>query len=104
MVSVVDNPDLSRYEIRVEDVLAGFAAYRLRPGLIGFFHTEISPSFAHRGLGGQLVEFALGDARERDLAVLPFCPFVNRYLAEHPEQVDLVPAEYRAQFGLPAAA
>ena len=103
-MNVVDNPDLSRYEISVDGALAGFAVYRLRPGLIAFIHTETSPSFRRHGLAGELIEAALRDARERELAVLPFCPYVNRYLAEHPEQVDLVPAAYRSHFDLPAAA
>jgi predicted GNAT family acetyltransferase len=53
-----------------------------------------------RGVGGTLVAGALDDARARDLAVLPFCPFVNSYIDRHPELVPLVPEEYRAQFGL----
>ena len=32
--------------------------------------------------------------------MLPFCPFVNSFVAEHPEYVDLVPEGQREEFGL----
>jgi predicted GNAT family acetyltransferase len=32
--------------------------------------------------------------------VLPYCPFVNSWIASHPEYADLVPAGRREQFGL----
>lgn len=101
MDSVVrDNPDEKRYDIHVDEALAGFAEYRVRPGLLAFIHTEIDPSFEGHGLGGKLVGFALEDARARELAVLPFCPFVNEYIRRHPEFVELVPADHREAFGL----
>ena len=78
----------------------GFAAYRQEPGTVVITHTEIDPDSGGQGLGTQLVAGALADARRRDLAVLPACPFVRDYIASHAEQLDLVPAERRAAFGL----
>jgi uncharacterized protein len=100
MSSVRNNPEQSRYEIAVEGELAGFAQYRERPRLLALTHTEIDERFEGRGLGGELISFALDDARERGLAVLPFCPFVNAYIQRHPEYVELVPEDYREQFDL----
>ena len=99
-ISIADNADEQRYEVLVDGEIAGFAQYRLRPGLIAFTHTEVDDSFEGHGLGGKLVAFALDDARERGLAVLPFCPFVNGYIERHREYVDLVPEANREQFGL----
>jgi predicted GNAT family acetyltransferase len=99
-ITVVDNTDGERYEIRVDDELAGFVQYRLRPGSIELVHTEIDEEFEGRGLGSRLISFALNDARERGLAVLPFCPFVNDYIQRHRQYVDLVPEGRRQGFGL----
>lgn len=99
-VEVFDNEAESRYEARVDGSLAGFAAYRARPGLIAFTHTEVGDEFGGRGIGGELVARALDDSRARDRSVLPFCPFVNRYIREHPEYLDLVPEAERERFGL----
>jgi uncharacterized protein len=99
-VVVADNPNEGRYEIRVEGGLAGFAQYKGKPGQIAFTHTEVDDRFEGQGLGGRLVSFALDDARERGLAVLPFCPFVRGYIQRNRGYADLVPAARRAEFDL----
>jgi uncharacterized protein len=99
-ITVADNADGGRYEIRVDGDPAGLLQYRLRPGLIELVHTEIDEEFEGRGLGSRLISFALDDARDRGLAVLPFCPFVNDYMQRHRQYVDLVPEGRRQDFGL----
>lgn len=98
--TVADAPDASRYEIHLDDELAGFAEYELSEGLIAFTHTEVGDEFAGQGLAGELVGFALADARTRGLAVHPFCPYVRSYIAKHPDLVDLVPEVDRPRFRL----
>lgn len=100
MIAVADNPDESRYEIRVDQELAGFSQYRPRSGVLAFIHTEVDDRFEGQGLAGRLISFALDDARSRGLAVLPFCPFVKGYIERHPEYLDLVPETKRSNFGL----
>ncbi len=99
-ITVADNADQARYEIRANGELAGFLTYRLHSGLIELVHTEIDEEFEGRGLGSQLISFALNDARERGLAVLPFCPFVNDYIQRHRQYVELVPEGRREEFDL----
>jgi predicted GNAT family acetyltransferase len=99
-ITIADNPELERYEIRADGEVAGFAQYRARPGLIAFVHTEVDDRFEGQGLAGRLVAFALDDARAHGLAVLPFCPFVNAYIQRNREYLDLVPEEYRESFDL----
>jgi predicted GNAT family acetyltransferase len=97
---VRDNPEEQRYEAVAEGEVAGFVAYRARPGLIAFIHTEVDDAFEGQGVGSALVKGALEDARQRHLEVLPFCPFVNAYLQKHHEYLDLVPESRREAFGL----
>jgi hypothetical protein len=99
-VELARDPERERYVVRVGGEEAGFAQYRDRGELLAFIHTEIDDRFEGQGLGGRLVSFALDDARSRGLAVLPFCPFVNGYIERHREYADLVPEQFRAQFGL----
>ena len=101
-IRVMDVRERSRFEVRVGEEIVGFTEYRRRPGLIAFVHTEIDPRFEARGLGSRLVETALSDARSDGISVLPFCPFVRSYIAQHTEYVDLVPDDMRAKFALPA--
>jgi hypothetical protein len=48
------------------------------------------------------VSAALDDARDNHLSVLPFCPYVRAYIADHLEYLDLVPIKRRSSFRLPA--
>ena len=97
---VRDNPDEHRYEVYEDSQLAGFTVYRRRDGLIAFIHTEIDEQREGHGLGSALIRAALDDARAKRMAVLPFCPFVNDFIARHREYVDLVPENHRQEFGL----
>jgi hypothetical protein len=99
-VEVHDNPDEQRYEATVDGALAGFTAYRLQPGLIAFTHTQVEEACEGEGVGSTLIREALEDARRRGLEVLPYCPFVRSFIAEHREFVDLVPRSRREEFGL----
>jgi uncharacterized protein len=98
--AVTDNPAASRYEMYVGGELAGIVMYRLQDATISLLHTEIEPAFQGAHLGGHLARGALDDARERGLAVLPFCPYVDSWIKKHPEYADLVPQDRRAGFGL----
>ncbi|MED7955095.1 MULTISPECIES: GNAT family N-acetyltransferase [unclassified Streptomyces] len=98
--SVADNPEKSRYEITADGELAGFAEYHRYEGEIAFIHTEIDERFGGRGLAGALARAALDDARARELAVLPYCPFIRGWLGKHPEYTDLVPSAQHERFGL----
>ena len=103
-VRVIDLPDRSRFEIRVDGEVAGFTEYRRRAGLIAFVHTLIDPRYEGQGLASRLVRTALTEARADGLSVLPFCPFVRAYIAGHTEYLDLVPEAMQAGFDLPAHA
>jgi uncharacterized protein len=96
-VSVRDEPDASRYELRLGDALVGHLAYRLRDdGRIVLTHAEVDASCEGKGLGSALVAAALADVQERGLEVVPLCPFVDAYIRRHPELEDLVAPGYRS--------
>ena len=91
-VRVLDDPDRLAYRITVGDREAGVLLYGQRDNRLVFHHTEIDPAFDGQGLGSKLVAGALDDVRARGLVVVPLCPFVRRYIAQHPEYADLVHA------------
>ncbi len=87
---VVDNPPELRYEIWLDDRLAGEIRYTLDGEVVTMVHTEIDPEFEGSGLGHTLVAGALDDVRSQGRRVRPLCPFVAKYVAGHPEYADLV--------------
>jgi len=89
-VVVKDNPSESRFEAWLEDELAGFADYQLRPGQIVFTHTEVDDRFEGMGVGSALARGALDSVRPTLLGVVPLCPFIKGYIDKHAEYQDLV--------------
>jgi hypothetical protein len=94
---VTDNPDEARYEITADGALAGFAEYREAGATRVFTHTEVFDEFGGQGLGTVLVRGALADVRDRKLRLVALCPFVERYVEEHPEWAELVDPELDAR-------
>jgi uncharacterized protein len=99
-LQVADNPDMERFEIYADGQIAGFIDYRLRDSTIAFLHAETDDRFRGQGVAGHLVQSGLDFARERHLAVLPYCPFVRSWIVDHPAYADMVPKGQRATFGL----
>jgi predicted GNAT family acetyltransferase len=95
-IEVTDNTAAKRFEVRVDGVLAGFAAYLLhpgfgdRPGVVVFTHTEVEPDFQGQGVAQELAARALDEVRAHGLKAQPLCPFIASYIRRHPEYEDLV--------------
>ena len=89
-VVVRDSPEQNRYQVFVDDALAGFAEYDAQPGLITVLLTEVDPAFEGRGVGSDLVRGMLEDIRRRDARGASDLPFVRAFLQRHPEYADLV--------------
>lgn len=101
---VTHDAENTRFEITVDDAVAGFAQYRQAPKqLRAFMHTEVDSAYQGQGLGGTLIRSALDSTREEGLGVLPYCPAVQGVIAKNPEYLDLVPADRRAEFKLDEA-
>ena len=98
--TVLDRSEQHRYEIDRDGESVGVLEYRLRTGAIALMHTEVPAEYGGQGLASRLIRHALDDARRRDLAVLPYCPFVRTYIEKHSEYLDLVPADRREEFEL----
>jgi predicted GNAT family acetyltransferase len=87
---VVENPAESRYELRLDDGVAGFVVYRDAGGRRVLVHTEVDPAHEGEGLGGRLAAGTLDAARAAGLSIVPSCPFIRSYIRRHPEYDDLV--------------
>jgi uncharacterized protein len=88
---VIQNQELDRFELILDGELAGYTAYTLSDTAITFTHTEILSREREHGLGGRLVREALDQVREHtDYRVVAVCPFVSKWISDHPDYQDLV--------------
>jgi predicted GNAT family acetyltransferase len=99
--TIVDDKEQSRYEVQLDGETVAVADYVKQPGLVSFTHTETFDGHKGQGHAGRMIDQALRDARDEELEVIPFCWFVAEYIGAHPEFVELVPTDRRAEFGLP---
>lgn len=97
---IIDNVEHHRFEADLGDGSLALAAYKLVPGKIVFTHTEVPPAHEGQGIGTALIRFALREARERKLQVVPICRFFAAYIAKHPEEQDLLDEASRERLGL----
>jgi len=95
-VEIVHNPELSRYEARLDGEVVGLAEYRLDGSRITLTHTEVNPEHEGQGIASQLAERALTDVKERGLELIPRCSFMAAYVRSHPDRyLELVPEALR---------
>ena len=89
--TVVHDESSSRFVLMRGNEELGGAYYETRPdGGIVFTHTEVDQELQERGLGSKLVKSALDQLRaSTKVRIGATCPFVRKYLAEHPEYNDL---------------
>lgn len=60
------------------EMIAGKMTYSIASAnFIIIDHTEVDPSFKGKGVGKHLLYKIVEMARERDIKILPLCPFAN---------------------------
>lgn len=79
---VRDNQEERQFEINVDGETA-FAQYLLRKGYVVYPHTVVPEAIGGQGIGEALATYAMNYARERDLKIKPYCPFIARFMKEH---------------------
>jgi predicted GNAT family acetyltransferase len=98
-IEVTDNTATHRFEVVLDGQVA-FAEYQLVDRGIILPHTVVPEAFEGKGVGSALAKAALGYARERQLKVIPLCPFIAGYIRKHPEWNDIVHDTYKAKLGI----
>ena len=97
-IEVRDVPEAHRFEAHLDGELAGSILYTVKPDAIVLVHTEVLPAFEGKGVGSVLVRRTLEELRARGTKIIPVCPFVTAYLRKHPEYLDVVAPDHRADF------
>ena len=74
----------SRFELRAGEYLC-LLEYRLSPGKMVIYHTEVPELFEGNGLAARLTRAALEFARAQNLLVEPRCPYTAAFMRKHSE-------------------
>lgn len=89
--TVIHDESGSRFVLMRGDQEIGHTEYVTREDdRIVFTHTEVNQELQERGLGSTLIRAALDELRaSTTMRIGATCPFVRRFLTEHPEYKDL---------------
>ena len=88
-VTVINNVENQQFQAKVHEELA-YLEYRWLKKDLALMHTFVPESLEGRGLASALAKFSLEYAKEKNLQVIVYCPFVATYLKRHPEYNFLV--------------
>lgn len=91
---IVENEEKKRFETRVADKIAKTDFIKTKT-TIYLTHTEVPPELEGFGVGTSLVEQVLERIRNQKLKLAPLCPFVAKYIIEHPEWQDILAKGYK---------
>lgn len=88
-MKITNNTDHQRFEVEIDGDYA-FIEYRWHEGVIYLMHTFVPDSLRGRGLAQQLTQFALDTIRQEKWPLKVYCPFVTKYIQQHPQYQDLL--------------
>ncbi|WP_372698180.1 GNAT family N-acetyltransferase [Arthrobacter sp. JSM 101049] len=94
-IVIENNREQLQYQIFKAGDLAGFVQYSMSGSDMWVLYTSMKRHFKSAVLADILMHHVLSDAHSSRLAVLPFCPALRTFIAEHPEFANLVPAEWQ---------
>ncbi|APD08227.1 hypothetical protein UJ101_02729 [Flavobacteriaceae bacterium UJ101] len=86
---LIDNQDKKQYEFHIEDHIVKIEYIKAK-NQIYLTHTEVPTALEGKGIGSAIVKQVLEDIKEKDLTLVPLCPFVAAYIKRHPEWRSLV--------------
>lgn len=94
-----DNIERHRYELPVGGEVA-VVIYNLSGPNLMITETLVPVALEGQGIASRLAKHVIADARDRNLLILPVCPFFSAYLQKHPEHAEVVHPTYRDILGL----
>lgn len=83
-----------QFELLLEDGKA-LMEYALKDSKINLLHTEVPVKYRGNNIASTLTKKVLDYAKRKNWNVMPFCPFVAKYIDNHPEYHDLLSEGYQ---------
>jgi predicted GNAT family acetyltransferase len=89
-VDVQHRENAKRFSARTPSGMAYISYEEPDERTIDLKHTVVPEADRGQGVGGALVRSAVTHARRHGKRVIPTCPFVKKWLEEHPDQADVL--------------
>lgn len=93
-IPLVKNEEKKRFEIEIDGHFA-FIDYKTFGSQMALVHTETDPELKGKGAAAAVVEKTLQYLEEKNIALLPFCPYVFAYIKKTPEWKRIVSPKFK---------
>jgi len=87
---LIDNEERKQYEFHIDGLVPRIEYIKAKDDKIYLTHTEVPRQLEGKGVGSALVKQILEDIKQKELTLVPLCPFVAMYITRHPEWKSLV--------------
>lgn len=84
-LTIINNEQRQQFQTTIDDETA-FLEYRMHEGKLVLMHTEVPDKLSGKGIGSAMANYAFDYAREHQLPVKIYCPFVLTWIKRHPER------------------
>lgn len=91
---VVNNKEKLRFEVACDNGEFAYIEYRWYHGDIAYMHTVVPDDMQGKGIASMMARAALDYAAKEKLRVMVYCPYVAKYIKEHPEYSKLIDTKY----------
>ncbi|HMK26235.1 MAG TPA: GNAT family N-acetyltransferase [Chitinophagaceae bacterium] len=91
---IINNTERSRFETEINGEFA-YVEYRFYKDDMALMHTFVPESARGKGISSALAKFTLEYIKEKKLKLIVYCPFIAKYIKQHPEYEPLIDKQYR---------
>jgi predicted GNAT family acetyltransferase len=85
-----NNKKLFRFEQSFDDGKIAYLEYRWKMASMQLMRTYVPPEHRNKGIASALTVAAFQHARDNNLKVQIFCPFITLFMEKHREYADLL--------------
>ena len=83
---VLDEKNIGEIQLFSDDKQAGKMDISISRDLLRVFHTEVDEAHNGKGFAKLLLNKLVSYAREKNLKIIPLCPFVHAQFKRRPEE------------------
>ena len=86
---LIDNEEKKQYQFQIDGLTPKLEYIKVQDKIY-LTHTEVPKELEGKGIGSALIGQVLQDIEQKELTLVPLCPFVAMYIKKHPEWRKLV--------------
>lgn len=90
MIKILFEPENNRAAAYYEDEKIGESTYSKSSNFWIIDHTFVEKDYEGQGIGSKLVAELVNQAREKELKIMPLCPYAKKEFDKTPEYSDVL--------------